>query len=426
MNGPQVSSENPSQCSEKPLTQPVHASQDEIISYPEGGIAAWTVALGSWCCMTAGLGVVNSVGVLEAYVSTTLLADTSADSTGWIFGIYVFVSYFCGLQDQEYYQFILAFSILSGIGNSFLFTPAMGAISHWFDKRRGEASGFAFTGSGFGGVLFPLMMQSLLPKVGWAWATRIVGFVLLFLCVISVLLCRSRLPPKKGAATSWRDMLPDPRIFWDGTGAMAVTTAGVFLIEWAYFVPVTYVPSYYLTRQGLSNAEAVSGAAAFAYQLLAILNAVSCFGRYFIGYVADKSGRYNTMIVSNLVCLAAVIGLWLPDALAGTAPSKALMIMFVIVFGFASGSNISLMPVCLGQLCDTQDYGRYYASAYTVASIGCLTGIPIAGSLITATEGGRRGFWGVILFTGLSYVASFACFLWVRVRVKGWDVKTIW
>jgi MFS family permease len=328
--------------------------------------------------------------------------------------------------EQEYYQFVLAFSILSGIGNSFLFTPAMGAISHWFDKRRGEASGFAFTGSGFGGVLFPLMMQSLLPKVGWAWATRIVGFVILFLCAISVLLCKSRLPPKKGAATSWRDMLPDPRIFWDGTGAMAVTTAGVFLIEWAYFVPVTYVPSYYLTRQGLSNAEAVSGAAAFAYQLLAILNAVSCFGRYIIGYVADKSGRYNTMIVSNLVCLAAVLGLWLPDALAGTPPSTVLMIMFVIVFGFASGSNISLMPVCLGQLCKTQDYGRYYASAYTVASIGCLTGIPIAGSLITATEGGRRGFWGVILFTGLSYIGSFACFLWVRVRVKGWNVKTIW
>jgi MFS family permease len=48
--------------------------------------------------MTAGLGLMNSVGVLEAYVSTTLLANTSTDSTGWIFGIYVFVSYFCGLQ----------------------------------------------------------------------------------------------------------------------------------------------------------------------------------------------------------------------------------------------------------------------------------------------------------------------------------------
>jgi MFS family permease len=98
MDDEHISSEKPPQCSGKSLTQPVPASLDEIISYPEGGIAAWTVALGSWCCMTAGLGLMNSVGVLEAYVSTTLLANTSTDSTGWIFGIYVFVSYFCGLQ----------------------------------------------------------------------------------------------------------------------------------------------------------------------------------------------------------------------------------------------------------------------------------------------------------------------------------------
>ncbi|PLN82089.1 MFS general substrate transporter [Aspergillus taichungensis] len=374
----------------------------------------------------------------------------------WIFGIYVFVSYFCGILIgpifdargqrglmligsvflligtftlglcSEYYQFIFAFSVLSGIGNSFLFTPAMGAISHWFHVRRGEASGFAFTGSGFGGVLFPLIIQSLLPQVGWAWSTRIVGFVFLLLCALGVILCRSRLPPKRGAATSWRDMVPDPRIFKDGTGAMTVTTAGIFLLEWAYFIPVTYIPSYYLIRQGLLEGGSVSGAAAFAYRLLAILNAVSCFGRYLIGYIADKKGRYNTMIVSNLVCLAAVMGLWLPDALADTPPNKALLITFVVVFGFASGSNISLMPVCVGQLCATHDYGRYYASAYTVASIGCLTGIPIAGNLITSTGGGRRGYWGVILFAGLSYVTAFACFVWVRIRVKGWNMRTVW
>lgn len=332
------------------------------------------------------------------------------------------------LTNPEYYQFILAFSILSGIGNSFLFTPAMGAISHWFNKRRGEASGFAFTGSGFGGVLFPLMMQSLLPRVGFAWSARIVGFVFLLLCALSVALCRSRLPRKmnNGAGMRWQDILPDMRIFKDGTGAMAVTTAGVFLIEWAYFIPVTYIPSYYLVREGLSDSEAISGAAAFAYQLLAIMNAVSCVGRYFIGYIADRTGRYNTIIVFTLICLMSVMGLWLPDALAPS--DKSLLIMFVVVFGFASGSNISLMPVCIGQLCATEDYGRYYATAYTVASIGCLTGIPIAGNLIaaTASAGGRRGYWGVILFTGLSYVLALACFLWVRIRVKGWNIRTVW
>ncbi|TAQ91587.1 hypothetical protein B7494_g100 [Chlorociboria aeruginascens] len=291
------------------------------ITYPEGGLAAWTVAIGSWCAMTAALGLVNSLGVFQAYVSTILLPSSSANAIGWIFGLYVFVSYFCGLLIgpifdargprvllvagtictlvgiftlsvcTEYYQFILALSILAGVGSSLLFTPAMGAISHWFHARRGTASGFAFTGSGLGGVIFPLMMQSLLPQVGWAWSARIVGFVLLSLCIVSMALCRSRLPPRKGIATSWRDMLPDPNIFWDGTGAMAVTTAGVFFVEWAYYVPITYVPSYYLVRQGLSNGEAVNGNAAFAYQLLAILNGASCFGRYLTGYIADKSSE---------------------------------------------------------------------------------------------------------------------------------------
>lgn len=72
-------------------------SEDEI-TYPEGGVAAWTVAVGSWCSMTAGLGIVNSTGVFEAYVSNTILSSSSANAVGWIFGIYVFVSYFCGIQ----------------------------------------------------------------------------------------------------------------------------------------------------------------------------------------------------------------------------------------------------------------------------------------------------------------------------------------
>ena len=43
-----------------------------------------------------------------------------------------------------------------------------------------------------------------------------------------------------------------------------------------------------LNSTGLSDGESVSGAAAFAYQLLAILNGVSCFGHYFIGYIAER------------------------------------------------------------------------------------------------------------------------------------------
>ncbi|EDN98030.1 hypothetical protein SS1G_12887 [Sclerotinia sclerotiorum 1980 UF-70] len=66
----------------------------------------------------------------------------------------------------------------------------------------------------------------------------------------------------------------------DRTGAMAITIAGVFLIDLAYSIPITYTPSYYIDRQHLSQEEALTVSATFAYQLLGILNAASCIGWY--------------------------------------------------------------------------------------------------------------------------------------------------
>jgi len=440
---------------------------EEPTSYPEGGPAAWLVTAGSFCAMICGMGLVNSVGMFQALVSSSVLPEYSSQAIGWITGVFVFVSYFCGVQIgpvfdaygprglmalgtvcvvggifataecTEYYQFVLAFGILTGVGCSLLFTPAIAAISHWFNERRGTASGVAFVGSAIGGVVWPLMMQSLVPQVGFSWAMRCVGFVLLVLAGASVLLCRSRLRRK---AVSWRDTLPDLGIFMDGTGAMAVTTAGVFLIEWAYFVPVAYIPSYYLARQGVfrTNGEEAGahvdggGDAAYAYQLLAIINGASCLGRYLPGYIADKVGRYNTMIVSIAICLISVSCFWLPDALSvSKADGPGLITGFAVLFGLVSGSNITLVPICIGQLCDTRDYGRYYATAYTVASFACLTGIPIAGSLVDMGSGeaeghDRRAYWRPVMFAVASYVGAFASFLWVRVRLKGWSWRVKW
>lgn len=316
---------------------------------------------------------------------------------------------------------------MTGIGSSLLLTPSMACVAHWFMERRGLASGIAFIGGGFGGVIFPLMMQSLLPKLGWGWSIRILAFVLLAFCAINVVFCKSRVPPRKGTATSWRDTLPDPRIFMDGTGAMAVTTAGVLLTDLAYFIPITYLPSYYIAKQGLSDHAALTGSAAFAYQLLAILNAASCVGRAVAGHLADRFGRYNTMIVSLSLCTVSILCFWLTDILVANLPNDALLIVFVLLFGFVSGSNVSLTPICLSQLCDTQEYGRYYASCFTVVAFGVLISIPVAGGLLDTVEAaGKEKYWGAALFTGLSYMASLLCFVWVRISLKGWNWRTKW
>ena len=79
------------------LTTDVEKSRDDS-AYPEGGLRAWSVVLGSFCGMTSSFGQMNSVGVFQDYLSTHQLRGYSAGSIGWIFSIYIFLSFFCGIQ----------------------------------------------------------------------------------------------------------------------------------------------------------------------------------------------------------------------------------------------------------------------------------------------------------------------------------------
>lgn len=71
---------------------------DDDITYPEGGLRAWLVVFGAWSGLAASLGIYNSTGVIEAYLSRELLRDESPSTIGWIFGVYAFMTWFCGAQ----------------------------------------------------------------------------------------------------------------------------------------------------------------------------------------------------------------------------------------------------------------------------------------------------------------------------------------
>lgn len=50
--------------------------------YPEGGLRAWLVVLGSWCAMIPSMGLLNSLGILHAWTSDHQLKDYSESSIG--------------------------------------------------------------------------------------------------------------------------------------------------------------------------------------------------------------------------------------------------------------------------------------------------------------------------------------------------------
>ena len=72
--------------------------QDEAHYFPEGGLRAWLVVLGSFSGMTASFGVLNSAGTFQVYLSMNQLAHESPSAVGWIFSLYAFLTFFCGVQ----------------------------------------------------------------------------------------------------------------------------------------------------------------------------------------------------------------------------------------------------------------------------------------------------------------------------------------
>ncbi len=226
---------------------------------------------------------------------------------------------------------------------------------------------------------------------------RVLGFIYLVLLTLGCLFVKTRLPPDNNASAK-----PDMSIL--GDLPFAFTVAAIYLLEWALFVPITYISSYALA-EGFSEA--------FSYQCLIILNIGSVLGRWLPGFYADIIGPFNTMLLTTLLCVITVLGIWLPagDSMAG-------LIVFNLLFGFASGSNIGLTPVCIGKLCRTENLGKYYATTYTIVSVGCLTGVPIVGNILEHNGG---EYWGLITFTGVCYAAALCSFVVVRVLKVGWD-----
>ncbi|KAK6526489.1 hypothetical protein TWF694_005073 [Orbilia ellipsospora] len=302
---------------------------------------------------------------------------------------------------SSYYQFLLSFGVLGGLSSSLLFTPSVSAIGHWFCRRGALATGVAFTAGSTGGIIFPLIVLHLTPKIGFPWAIRVIGFLTCGFCIASCFLLRTRLPLNKHAGASI-----DLVALKDAKYGM--TTLAIFFIESAIFISSTYITSYAI-NVGIDPLH--------AYRLVAFINAASIPGRALPGYFADRYGRFNVMAATSSICSLFIFTVWL---LCGN--NEAAITAFAVLFGFWSGTAVGLAPVCIAQVCKIEDYGKRSGTAFAMSSFGALVGIPAAGAILNRPG---TSFPGLISFVGSLYVAGSIAFLVVRGIGGGWGLRVI-
>ncbi|KAK4649255.1 uncharacterized protein QC761_117300 [Podospora bellae-mahoneyi] len=414
---------------DSPLSPPSPGSDSEEDTYPEGGLRAWLVVFGSWLALFASLGLMNVMATFDTYLSARHLVDHDNGTVGGIISLYTILSFTLGIYvgpvfdkhgprwpivggsvclfaalivvsiSTNYWHLLVAFAVFSGLGSALLFTPSIAAIGHFFNERRGLATGVATTAGSVSAVVFPYVVQELFVKVGWPWTMRALALICLGVAVGANFLIRSRLPPAKHAKIT-----PSVRVFQ--TKGFGLTLGAVFLMQFAGFVPLSYLSGYVLAK-GFGQE--------FSFDVVTVLNASSAFGRVAGGWLGDWVGVYNANVVFSVLASIACFAVWLP-----VEEGKAGMIGFAVLFGFTSGSNVSLMPVTVGKLCGTREYGRYYGTVYTIVSLGVLVAIPIAGKLVL----GSKGSWdGLIVLTGVAYLASAVVFAVAKMSIVGWGSK---
>ena len=296
---------------------------------------------------------------------------------------------------SKYYQFILSQGVLSPFGASLIFYPAMSATGTWFHKNRAFAFGVMAAGSSLGGVIFPIMVERLVVSAGFGWAMRAAAFLILGLLIYANLTVKSRIPPTS-RPWSFREFVDPLREL-----PFSLVVFSSFLFFFGMFLPFNYIILY---------AESNGMSPRLASYMLAILNALSVFGRTIPGIIADRAGRFNTMIVTSYLSAILVLALWLPSR--GNVP----IILFAAAYGFSSGAFVSLAPALIAQISDIKQIGVRTGTMFAIVSVAALCGNPIGGALVSHEHG---GYTHLQLFCGVMMIGGSCAFLAARTSLVG-------
>ncbi|KAI4728739.1 MFS general substrate transporter [Aureobasidium sp. EXF-10728] len=365
-------------------------------------LGAGFLFLNSW-------GIINTFGAYQTYYQTGILSSSSPSDISWIGSVQAFLlmlvgaltgpiydaGYFRALLSvgsfgvvfgfmmlslaTTYWQVILAQGICVGLGAGCLFVPSVAILSTYFSTRIATAMGIAAAGSSLGGVFYPIVFYRLEPRIGFPWATRVIGFIALGTLIVANSVMRVRvLPAARRAVFDLKAFTELPYLFF---------VLGGFLAFMGLYAPFFYVESYAITYNITSES--------LGFYTLAIINSASVFGRIVPNLIADRTGPLNMIIpccvISGIIALCLI-----------PVRSEAALIVECVLYGFFSGALVSLPPTVFVHLSPNRGLiGTRMGQGFSIISIGLLLGTPICGWILDGS-----GFAEVWIFAGVLIIAG--------------------
>lgn len=368
--------------------------------------------------LTAALGVslpaiqvtFSLLVVLQAFLSpfqgwlidkfgTRALLATGAGLTG--------LSWILSAQAANVTQLYLAYGVLGGIGTGIIYVGVIGHMVQWFPEMRGLATGLAAAGYGSGALLTTIPISGVIAASGYRHALLEFGIILGAIGIVAALglrqpdlATRAALRARVKASTTRetaRDYAPQEMVktplFWLMFAMMAMMcTSGLMVVS---------EMGAFTKDFGLADVL-VFGVAALPLAL-SIDRITNGFTRPFFGWVSDKIGRENTMVIAfGLEGLAMTA--WL---LTRSDPTVFVLMSGVVFFGW--GEIFSLFPATLTDTFGTRYATTNYGLLYMAFGVGSILGGPVAALLHDATHSWIPVFVAIIAMNfATALLAQFA------------------
>ena len=408
----------------------IHALLQLLVSIQLSAEIFVELALFSNHLLTWTRGIVNAFGVYQTYYESQALFTSTSSSISWIGSLQAFLLLIVGvitgpLYDAgyfrtllftgsfltvfgmmmtsictEYWQVILAQGLTIGLGSGCLFIPSVAIVSTYFSTKKSLATGIAASGSSIAGIIYPIIFHRLEPHIGFGWATRVIAFIMLGTLCLPLAVMRVRVQPAA------KRPLIDKSAFKEPT--FMIFAVACFLGFMGLYIPFFYLPTFSLAKVNGVTAD-------FSLYTIAIANAASTFGRILPNYIADKTGPLN--IIAPCALISAVLAYaWIP------IHTKGALIAFCILYGFFTGSFVSLPPTTVVTLSPNLGLlGTRMGMIFTFCGLGLLIGSPVAGSIL----GSGENFLGLQVFCASVVVVSALLLFVARVTKAGlkWNVR---
>lgn len=286
----------------------------------------------------------------------------------------------------------VSYGLLAGLGIGVAYNVIISTVNAWFPDKKGTCSGALMMGFGASALVVGNTVSALMehPAVGWRAAFTGLGVVLGVILLAAGLLLRLppaglELPkPERKAGAASEDF--EARDYTPGEMVRRFTF-------WRAFVCIVFLAAVGNTVISFARDLSISvGAeAGLATTLVGVLSVCNGLGRIATGAIFDRLGRRKTMLLANVVAIAAA-GVTLLSVLIGSVP---LCVAGLCVTGFSYGSCPTISSAFVSAF-----YGsKHFPMNFSIMNFNLMG----ASLLATASS--------MLLTSAGSYVAPFALLL---------------